>query len=458
MSGSGDLNTTGDGDYFYYDGHRVLEHHKHNGTSLALYRQYVYGLDYIDEVVAYYDSADTPTAPHFILQDVNYNVVATTDHDGHLEQQYNYKPYGERLAAERIESDGTITDILGTPSLIATTKGHQGLDHMPEIDGINNRTRILRPDLGRFMQEDPDGLASMLGFPGTHAATIISVNVLGGAQYADGLHLYGYVGCNPLARGDATGLGWHHIVPVALGGHPDGPVVWLEKAEHDRVTQFWKDQGLWFKEDQPIFWGEKEVRKGDFVTQKLTKTRRRRLVFDSLVQAGIDTSDPATIREVNKALKHGSSSCTPGKTPGGRAKWRVHLKRWNGNSLLPGQVNPGGKFSRKKFRRQVSPRGVRGAKRAYDGGGTMIAFTGAAVAMGIYSGQASASYSELIQLNQSIGRNGPTIYEEIEALDLIKDMNTALGGNTFTIYYGWNYWREAHGACTRSDQNIWWAR
>ncbi len=208
VSGSGNLNTTGDGDYFYYDGHRLLEHHKHNGTSLALHRQYVYGLDYIDEVVAYYDSDETPTDPHFILQDANYNVVATTDHDGHLEQQYNYKPYGERLAAERIESDGTITDILGTPSLIATTKGHQGLDHMPEIDGINNRTRILKPKLGRYMQEDPNETSLVLvDVMLTNAQNAFASAVMSaGGQYMDGLNLYQYLGSNPVNRHDPTGL------------------------------------------------------------------------------------------------------------------------------------------------------------------------------------------------------------------------------------------------------------
>lgn len=81
-----------------------------------------------------------------------------------------------------------------------------------------------------------------------------------------------------------------------------------------------------------------------------------------------------------------------------------------------------------------------------------------ALVIGIFSGQAGAAYEELLNLSQSIGRNGPSMYQEIEALDIIKDLNMALGGNTFTIYYGWNYWREVHGACTPDDRNFWWAR
>ena len=208
VSASGDLNTTGDGDYFYYDGHRLLEHHKHDGTSLALYRQYVYGLDYIDEVVAYYDSDETPTDPHFILQDVNYNVVATTSSNGALEQQFTFKPYGERATAQRIESDGTITDILATPSLIATTKAHQGLDHMPEIDGVNNRVRILRPDLGRFMQHDPNetSLVVVDAMLTNAQNAVASASLSAGAQYSDGLSLYGYLGSNPFNGRDPSGL------------------------------------------------------------------------------------------------------------------------------------------------------------------------------------------------------------------------------------------------------------
>ena len=194
-------------DYFYYDGHRVLEHHKHDGTSLALQRQYVYGLDYIDEVVAYYDSDQTAAAPHFILQDANYNVVATTDHEGYLEQQYNYKPYGERLAAERIEADGGITDILATPEQIALPLGFKGLWYDTETASWHNRARDYVPSLGRFRQRDPYRTALLINTAMLRNAqtAMVAARLSAGAQYHDGLHSYEYLRGNPLSRRDASG-------------------------------------------------------------------------------------------------------------------------------------------------------------------------------------------------------------------------------------------------------------
>ncbi len=220
VSASGDLNTTGDGDYFYYDGHRLLEHHKHNGTSLALYRQYVYGLDYIDEVVAYYDSDQTAAAPHFILQDVNYNVVATTDHEGHLEQQYNYKPYGERLAAEQIESDGTITDILATPEQIALSLGYKGLWYDTETASWHNRARDYVPSLGRFRQRDPNETALLLNTALASKAQVISAfaSLTAGAQYGDGMSLYQPFASNPMVFSDPSGEVIQYLVSALVGG------------------------------------------------------------------------------------------------------------------------------------------------------------------------------------------------------------------------------------------------
>lgn len=51
------------------------------------------------------DSEAPGAARHFIFQDSNYNVVGVTDSAGALEQQYTYKPYGDRATAETY--DGT---------------------------------------------------------------------------------------------------------------------------------------------------------------------------------------------------------------------------------------------------------------------------------------------------------------------------------------------------------------
>ena len=78
-----------------------MTHPKDDGAgNLSLHRQYVYGLNYVDEPVAYFDAAGT--TPHFILQDANYDVVGVTSDQGVLEQQYTLSPYGQYLYIEVI--------------------------------------------------------------------------------------------------------------------------------------------------------------------------------------------------------------------------------------------------------------------------------------------------------------------------------------------------------------------
>ena len=66
--------------------------------------------------------------------------------------------------------------------------GHQGLMHDEEIGLIYNRARVLRPDLGRFMQRDPLG-------------------------YVDGMNQYEYTRSNPVIHRDPSGT---MVSPSAL--------------------------------------------------------------------------------------------------------------------------------------------------------------------------------------------------------------------------------------------------
>ena len=71
------MNTEDAGDFFYYDGNRLLEHHHDSATSGEDYlREYVWGLEYIDEAVAQYDTEPGQAAElYYILIDANYKVV-----------------------------------------------------------------------------------------------------------------------------------------------------------------------------------------------------------------------------------------------------------------------------------------------------------------------------------------------------------------------------------------------
>ena len=203
------LDTTGDGDYFYYDGHRVLEHRKTNASDTAVepHRRYVYGLDYIDEVVAYYDTGAADPNPHFVLQDANYDVVAVTDHQGYLEQQYAYAPYG---AYQHIEDGSGNAEGNGPADLTALLipLGRNGLILDRETGLYYNRARYYDPLLSRFLQADPNGTGMVLGSGAPYNAVLFAVQPAAhvGAQYRDGMSLYHYVQSNPGRHTDVLGM------------------------------------------------------------------------------------------------------------------------------------------------------------------------------------------------------------------------------------------------------------
>ncbi len=204
------LNTTGYGDYFYYDGHRVLEHRKTNaaGTAVEPHRRYVYGLDYIDEVVAYYDTGAADPDPHFVLQDANYDVVGVTDHQGYLQQQYSYAPYGayqhieDGSGVRYNEMDADLTELL-------IPLGRNGLILDRETGLYYNRARYYDPLLSRFLQADPNGTglvaSGMLLRNGSSPGLAPAVNAAG--QYADGMNVYEYALSGPSYAVDPRGLG-----------------------------------------------------------------------------------------------------------------------------------------------------------------------------------------------------------------------------------------------------------
>ena len=191
-------------DRFYYDGKRIIEHHR-NGS---LHRQYVYGLNYINELVAYYDSTAANASPSFILQDANYNVIAITDDSGTLLQQYSYWPYGEYIAIE---------DGLGgaqTESDLLIPFGFQGMFGLHEINGYAAGPRIMSTYSGNWYQRDPNGqglvVANALAMNGGALGASSSLSLP--SQYDDGMGLYAYSGSNPVRFSDPEGLEYHPIL------------------------------------------------------------------------------------------------------------------------------------------------------------------------------------------------------------------------------------------------------
>ena len=71
-----------------YDGQKIIE--TRVGGQANMYRQFIHGTQYIDELVMVRvkDKGDL-----YVHQDANWNVVGLTDLGGHHVERYVYSPY-----------------------------------------------------------------------------------------------------------------------------------------------------------------------------------------------------------------------------------------------------------------------------------------------------------------------------------------------------------------------------
>ena len=84
---------------YIYDGWQCIE--ERNAASPAtVLRQYVYGAQYIDEIVCKIEDPGGTPGKLFYLHDCNYNVVALTNTSGAVQERYNYEPYGGLTIAD----------------------------------------------------------------------------------------------------------------------------------------------------------------------------------------------------------------------------------------------------------------------------------------------------------------------------------------------------------------------
>lgn len=183
-------------------------------------REYVWGPgdNGFDELLVQYDQTDAEAWP---IQDAGGDLVAMCDLDGEDSQsnpvarvvgQWLYDAYGEVLIAEFIFT-------FAEPHL-----GHKGM-FLDRFDGVATsprlvpfahsvyqmRNRSYAPQLGRFLQRDPNQTAMALV-----EATAMHGRGLGAlslafdfeGHFGDGANLYEYLGSNPWTRSDPLGLSW----------------------------------------------------------------------------------------------------------------------------------------------------------------------------------------------------------------------------------------------------------
>jgi RHS repeat-associated protein len=166
-------------DYYYNDSWQVQEVRK--GGSGNPYEQYVWDIRYVHAPVCRFEDHDTDgnnIETLYYTQDANYNVTALVNTNGTVAERYVYDPYG-KVTIYSSDWSVEVSWANSKQSAVLFT-GHR---YDSETGMYYACNRYLHPTLGRWIQRDP-------------------------AEYVDGLSLYEYVGCSPLARRDPLGLNW----------------------------------------------------------------------------------------------------------------------------------------------------------------------------------------------------------------------------------------------------------
>jgi len=191
------------------------------GGALFVAREYVWGPGDagFDELLVQYDQVGDEA---WAVVDAGGDLVAMCDLNGTDSQgglglarvvgQWLYDAYGEVVVAEYIHA-------FGEPHL-----GHKGM-FLARFDGAVNsprlvpyahsvyhmRNRTYAPQLGRFMQRDPNQTAmALVEATAMHGRGLGAISLAFDLEglYGDGGNLYEYLGSNPWTRSDPLGLSW----------------------------------------------------------------------------------------------------------------------------------------------------------------------------------------------------------------------------------------------------------
>lgn len=200
-------------------------------STAYLSREYVWGPGNgrggVDELLVQFDRN---RAPWWVLQDDGGDIVALCDLGGtpdaslgrsaaRVVGQWTYDAYGECLTADHLHAfaplhaghKGLFLDRLDVGVADATT-GEELPRLVPYAHALYQvRNRVYAPQLGRFLQPDPNASGQTLleaaAYNGRGLGAIAAAFDLEG-RLDDGLNLYQYLGSNPWRRSDAMGLSW----------------------------------------------------------------------------------------------------------------------------------------------------------------------------------------------------------------------------------------------------------
>lgn len=150
----------------------------------------------------------------------------------------------------------------------------------------------------------------------------------------------------------------------------------------------------------------------------------------ALKRAGFHGSDRKLKRLVRQSLMEGDGIRK--RTNGNHGKGTLY--HYSEFRRTHGWKRQNGQLVKVKFRGpKISARRIAGAG----------AIGGAIFLASLPNNAAAGYYRELTLLTQQVRRQteGPSLFQEVEALAIIKDFNDELMGNVFTTYAGWDAWR-----------------
>jgi RHS repeat-associated protein len=178
-----DLSATGT-DFYYSEAWQLLSERNGPSASDKTLREYVWGLQYIDEILerdedknSDGDTRDAGDESLYYVQDGNWNVHSICDENGDPVERVLYDPYG--LPSFFDGSWGTRSSSAFSNRVLFTGRLWSAASY-----SYDYRNREQSPYLGRFLQRDPIGV---WGDP---------------TAFGNG---YGYAGASPIGRLDPSG-------------------------------------------------------------------------------------------------------------------------------------------------------------------------------------------------------------------------------------------------------------